>query len=146
MNFYDYNQSQKSIKPPSSKPPLSRRSNGSAASTSKEKKPKEKTIAINIKEQGLRKFEKPKEKKMTLMERAMMKHNESNDSYSQDSYRDNFSSDSRRSNSSRNSRKSLKKESTLNITGTMIHSKCSKPPMEKKYSMGSSHEDEMQEI
>ena len=87
MNFYDYTQSQKSIKPPSSKPPLSKRYNGSAASVSKEKKPKEKTIAINIKEQGLKKLDKPKEKKMTLMERALMKHNESNDSYSQDSYR-----------------------------------------------------------
>jgi hypothetical protein len=59
MNFYDYTQSQKSIKPPSSKPPLSKKSNGSA-SVSKEKKPKEKTIAINIKEQGFKKVDKPK--------------------------------------------------------------------------------------
>jgi hypothetical protein len=79
MNFYDCTQSQKSIKPPSSKPPLSKRTNGSGGSLSKEKKPKEKTIAINIKEKSLNKANnnnkaKP-EKKMTLMEKALMKHN-----------------------------------------------------------------------
>lgn len=60
MNFYDCTQSQKSIKPPSSKPPLSKRTNGSGGSVSKEKKPKEKTIAINIKEQSLKRVDNKK--------------------------------------------------------------------------------------
>ena len=80
MNFFDYNNSQKSFKPPSSKPPLSKRTNGSVGgSSSKEKRPKEKTIAINIKDKQLGKqnnVSHPKgQKKLTLMERAMMKHN-----------------------------------------------------------------------
>ena len=83
---------------------------------------------------------------MTLMERAMMKHNESNDSLSQD----NFSSDgSRRSNSSRNSRNSLKKESSLNLgyqDKSMIHSKHANIPIQRKPPRGSSHEQEMEEI
>jgi hypothetical protein len=49
INFYDKAPSQASFKPPSSKPPLSRRTNGSGGSLSKEKKPKENTIAINVK-------------------------------------------------------------------------------------------------
>ena len=56
MNFYEFTQSQKSIKPPSSRPPLSKRSNGSAGSVSKEKRPKEKTIAINVKDKELKKL------------------------------------------------------------------------------------------
>lgn len=115
MNFFDYNNSQKSFKPPSSKPPLSKRTNGSVgASSSKEKKPKEKTIAINVKnKQPTSKKDNvshPKgQKKLTLMERAMMRHNQSNDSGSEASYRD-FSSDgSRISNSSKQSKGSYKK-------------------------------------
>lgn len=86
---------------------------------------------------------------MTLMERAMLKHNESNDSDSEDSSRRDFSSsESRRSNSSKNSRHSLKKESTLNINlkdKEMIYSKYPKAPLQKKYSNSSSHEEEIEE-
>jgi hypothetical protein len=76
----------------------------------------------------------------------MLKHNESNDSGSEGSYREreDFSSDgSRRSNSSKQSRNSHKKESTLGITlkDQMIYSKHSKIPMYRKTSNPSSHEE-----
>ena len=65
MNFFDYN-SQKSLKPPSSKPPLSRKSNASG-SRSKDKKPKEVTLAITLKDNKSNKSSQKAPKKMTLM-------------------------------------------------------------------------------
>ena len=56
-NFFDYNQSQKSFKPPSSKPPLSKKSTGSAKSGSKGKTDKVNTIThnLNLKDQKFKK-------------------------------------------------------------------------------------------
>jgi len=88
---------------------------------------------------------------MTLMERAMQKQYEesSNESNSQDSYRsreDVMSQNSRNSRdslSSKNSKKSQKKESTIKINlkeGSMINSKQSKPPSQKRIQTNEAHE------
>lgn len=90
INFYD--NETRSNRPPSSRPPLSGKSNKSR-STSKDKVPKQSTLKIgNVQPADKNAFKKPSQpapvtKKLTLMERAMMKHNESEeDNGSQESF------------------------------------------------------------
>jgi hypothetical protein len=134
INFYDHEA--RSNKPPSSRPPLSGKSNKSR-STSKDRVPKQTTLKISSQPQqqptgkGFKKTGK-----MTLIERAMLRHGESEeDSQGSFSSREDFSHDSRRSSQSRGSRKSIK-ENTITI-----HPKPqARPPQRKPSSNSSSQE------
>lgn len=88
INFYDFSHSQKSIKVPSSRPPLSKKSN--ASSSKSKSKSKEGTLNIQMSKGNNSKKPISKEptKKMTLIERAMMKNYDGSDagSNSQESF------------------------------------------------------------
>jgi bisphosphoglycerate-dependent phosphoglycerate mutase len=79
---------------------------------------------------------------MTLMERAMLKHGESEeDSQGSFSSREDFSHDSRRSSQSRGSRKSIK-ENTISIDRKHTPLLHARPPQRKPSSNSSSQEGE----
>lgn len=144
-NFYE--NEVRSNKPPSSRPPLSGRS-GKSKSTSKEKVVKQTTIPLNantglITKNTFKKVEAPP-KKMTLMQRALMKHHESEeDSQSQGSFssREDFSQNSQKSSNSKGSRKSVK-ESSISLNrkeGSVGVGNQARPPQQKVSSNSSNH-------